>query len=315
MRLPPASIRRRIGVAIGSGSAFSWRDSSSSTRSAKSPSSCSASWRWRGPSSSTAKTDCQRPSTSSPSSTSKVANPLTRSWRQWAWPLTGSSRAISTRREKSSCWYVASPGASRSSIDWKSRSSSGSFSLIASPRVVCSDCRWTRPVTSPARRISLRISSVRSMNWVAWLLSNRRRPETTLVSRERVHEHVAHGRRGRACGGGARKLLDRAGESDLHRLGRVVGEDARRSREAQVAHQQRRRRRGGAAKALELEADFDQRGREGETGLLVWFVQRDSVEIRAVRLGQPVVPQAFESRKLTVEDGRAHGTGSTSVLA
>ena len=157
-RLPPAPTSRRIGALTGSGSTSSCRDSSISTSSrsdgspggANSPSSWSASRRPRGPSSSMAKTDCQRPSTRHPDSTSSVQAGRRKSERQWAWPFLGSSAGTSSRCGRSSWRYATPAGATRSSASSRSRISSGSFSFSASPNVVCRECTCRRPSTSPA---------------------------------------------------------------------------------------------------------------------------------------------------------------------
>src|SRR5260370_18414433 len=81
----------------------------------------------------------------------------------------------------------------------KSRRSSGSFSLTASPRVVCRDCRCSRPMRMPARLPSCRSRSVMSTNSVARFVSKRRRCPT-------MRSTSGRGARARAWAGLPRRM-------------------------------------------------------------------------------------------------------------
>ena len=118
--------------------------------------------------------------------------------------------------------------------------------------------------------------SVMSMNWVGCVLSKRRRCAIKSVSRQRANQELAHGGRLLVGGGRAGQLFDGAGERDLDGLRGRVGEDARRAREAQVAHEQRGRRRRRAAQALQPDAHFDEGRGKRESRAQVAIVTGDA---------------------------------------
>src|SRR5690348_3794491 len=96
-----------------------------------------------------------------------------------------------------------------------------------------------------------------SMNSVGCVLVSSIRLRT-----ERAHEKRPRDRHWLLGRGSGRNRLDRFCERNLDAKRRVIREQSRAAREAEVAHQKGCRRRGASAETLEPDADLDERGRE-----------------------------------------------------